>query len=137
MGRVIHTSSTGKTRNQLRRTIAELLRRLSTKQQVDDEVKDMVAAIIICLQEIDAGIDSSAKAWEKRDYWIKADNFRMEWQWVNTLADELTEMAKNDDWEQMPQMMAKLFPRFSDVNVAKFTRKADAWQGAYDALMSE
>ncbi|MEL7236893.1 MAG: hypothetical protein AAGK74_20485, partial [Chloroflexota bacterium] len=125
MGRVIHTASTGKTRNQLRRTIAELLRHLSTKQGVDDEAKDMVAAIVFCLREIAAGIDSSAAAWEKRDYWIKADNFRMEWAWVGNTADNLTAMVHSGEWEEMPQMMIQLFPRFADINIAKFTRKAD------------
>lgn len=137
MARVIHTQSTGKTRNQLRRTIAELLRRLSQKQGVDDEVKDMVAAIVFCLREIDAGIDSSAAAWEKRDYWVKADNLRMEWLWVSQLADDLTEMIHNEAWDDMPQYMVKLMPRFADVNVAKFTRKPDVWQHAYDEIMKE
>ncbi len=36
MGRVINTDSTGKQRNQQMRTAAEILRRLSQKQALDD-----------------------------------------------------------------------------------------------------
>lgn len=137
MGRVIQTASTGKTRNQLRRTIAELLRRLSQKQGIDDDAKDMVAAIVYCLRGIDAGIESSAAAWEKRDYWLKADSFRMEWQWVSDTADQLTDMMQADDWDSLPQIMVTLIPRFADIKVAKFTRKPDTWEGAHSELMAE
>lgn len=137
MGRVIHTASTGKTRNQLRRTIAELLRRLSQKQGIDDDVKDMASAIVFCLREIDAGIDSSATAWEKRDYWIKADNLRMEWMWVDQVADEITTIVHNEQWDDLPQVMIQLMPRFADINIAKLTRKPDTWHGAYHQLLSE
>ncbi len=137
MGRVIHTASTGKTRAQLRRTIAELLRRLSSKSEVDDETKDMVAAIVFCLREIDEGIQSSAAAWEKRDYWVKADNFRMEWRWVGQEANSLASIIHDDDWDELPQTMIRLLPRFADIKIAKFTRKPDTWQNAYDELQKE
>lgn len=137
MGRVIHTASTGKTRNQLRRTIAELLRRLSQKQEIDDDVKDMTATIVYCLREIDAGVQSSAEAWEKRDYWVKADQFRMEWHWVNEIADDLVEMMQNNAWDQLPQRIAPLIPRFADIKVAKFTRKPDVWRNAHAELMAD
>ena len=81
MSRVINTDSTGKKRNQNMRTGAELLRHLSQKNTIDDEAKDMLALLIYCLREIDEGIDSSAQAWEKRDYWMKAEEFRQRWRW--------------------------------------------------------
>ena len=68
MGRVVNTESNGKQRNQLRRTIAEMLRHLSQKSTIDDEAKDMLATIVLCLRQINDGIDESTVAWEKRDY---------------------------------------------------------------------
>lgn len=132
MGRIVHTESKGKTRNNLRRTIAEIVRRLSQKSEIDDETKDMLAFIIYCLNEIDAGIQSSAEAWEKRDYWMKAEGLRREWGWVTQIADDLSEMLKQEQWDHLPQMMAALIPRFADVNIAKLTRNPNLWQGAYD-----
>lgn len=137
MGRVINTDSTGKNRNQQMRTGAELLRRLSQKSDIDDEVKDMVAALIYTLREVADGIDSSAAAWEKRDYWMKADELRMRWDWTAGIADQLAALVYEDRWGDLPQMMVKLFPRFNDIKVTKMTRKEDAWMGAYARLMRE
>jgi hypothetical protein len=73
MGRVVNTNNPGKIRSQLMRTSAELLRHLSQKTEVDDEVRDMVAQLVFCLRGIEEGIESSAEAWERRDYWLKAE----------------------------------------------------------------
>ncbi len=82
MGRVINTDSTGKRRNQHMRTAAEILRRLSQKNGIDAEVKDMVATLVFCFREIDEGIEQSTIAWEKRDYWMKAEDFRRRWRGI-------------------------------------------------------
>ncbi len=137
MGRIVNTASTGKRRNQLRRTIAELLRRLSQKGEIDDDAKDMVAMIVYSLNEIDAGIQSSAEAWEKRDYWIKAEGFRREWMWVNDIADELADIVEQGGWDNLPTTMVKLIPRFADINVAKYTRSPDEWKGKHADLIHE
>lgn len=137
MGRVINTDSTGKNRSQQMRTGAELLRRLSQKPDIDDEAKDMLAALVFALREIDAGIDSSAAAWEKRDYWMKADELRVRWEWTGRMADQLAAMVFEDRWDDLPPMMVKLFPYFNDIKITKMTRKEDAWQGAYAQLLRE
>lgn len=137
MGRVINTDSTGKQRNQLMRTAAEILRRLSQKPNLDADAKDMVALLIYCLREIDEGIDSSAAAWEKRDYWMKAEEFRQKWSWAGQMADSLQAMVFRDDWQQMPQFMIKLLPYFQDIKITKFTRSEALWNGAYNRLMQE
>ncbi len=134
---VINTDSTGKQRNQSLRTGAELLRHLSQKAQIDDDVKDMLAALIYALREIDEGIDSSATAWEKRDYWMKADELRVRWEWTARLADQLTALVYAERWGDLPAMMVKLFPYFADIKITKMTRKEDTWRGAYGQLMKE
>lgn len=137
MGRVINTDSTGKQRNQAMRTGAELLRRLSQKADLDDEAKDMVAALVYALRDIDAGIDSSAAAWEKRDYWMKADELRVRWEWTGHMADQLAALVHEENWGDLPTMMVKLFPYFNDIKITKMTRKEDAWAGAYARLLRE
>jgi hypothetical protein len=137
MGRVINTDSTGKRRNQNMRTAAEILRRLSQKTAVDEDVKDMVAMLIYCFREIDEGIDRSAAAWEKRDYWMKADEFRLRWGWAGGAADELQTIIYNNDWQRLPEIIVKLFPRFSDITITKFTRKESVWKGRYKHLLNE
>ena len=134
---IINTDSTGKQRNQAMRTGAELLRHLSQKAQIDDEVKDMLAALIYALREIDEGIDSSASAWEKRDYWMKADELRVRWEWTARLADQMTALVYEERWGDLPAMMVKLFPYFAEIKITKMTRKEDEWRGAYGQLMKE
>lgn len=137
MSRVINTDSTGKKRNQNMRTGAELLRHLSQKNTLDAESRDMVAHLVYCLREIDEGIDSSAQAWEKRDYWMKAEEFRQRWRWTGDLADELQAMVFDEAWQRMPEMMVRLLPYFSDIKINKFMRKDTLWKGSYDRLMRE
>jgi hypothetical protein len=137
MGRVINTDSPGKRRNQMMRTAAELLRHLSQKNDIDDDARDMLALLVSCLREISDGIDESTVAWEKRDYWIKAEEFRRRWSWTGTMADDLEDIIMREDWGQLPSLMVKLFPYFADIKVTKFTRKPSLWKGSYQRLVEE
>jgi hypothetical protein len=137
MSRVINTDSTGKQRNQHMRTSAELLRRLSQKETVDEETCDIIALLVYCLRDINTGIDQSAAAWEKRDYWMKAEGFRERWRWVGDMAAKLEAMVFDDDWDRLPEMMVSLFPYFSDIKINKFMRKPSMWDGCYKRLLRE
>ncbi|MDZ4769409.1 MAG: hypothetical protein SGJ24_09790 [Chloroflexota bacterium] len=134
---VINTDSTGKQRNALLRTIAELLRRLGQKPDIDDDAKDMIAHLALCLRDIDIGIDSSATAWEKRDYWMKADELRMRYVWTGALAAQIQQIALEERWDDLPAVMIKLMPHVSDIDVAKLTRKESVWRGSYSRLVQD
>ncbi len=137
MSRVITTQGPGKVRNYHRRTIAESLRRLSQKPKLDDEAKDLAALIVFSLQGIADTVDQTVEAWEKRDYWIKAERFREKWRWVEPAADELSVAIYEGRWDQLPVVLAQLMPRFADVKVKQMTRKPVLWQGAYERFMRE
>jgi hypothetical protein len=138
MGRVINTNAPGKRRNQLMRLIAEIIRRLGQRQgDIDDEVRDMVATIILSLREIDDGIIESIQAWEKRGYWQKADKFQQEWLWTGNNAARLEKMLREQNWDALPENMMKLFPHFADIEVTKMTRPSSDWDGAYKKLMEK
>lgn len=137
MTRVININSTGKQRSQLMRTCAELIRRLSQKQAVDDEAIDMAATLVFCLRGIADGIESSAQAWEKRDYWIKAERFRVKWMWPTKSAANLEDMIYNQAWDSMPGFFAGLIAEFSAIKIVKLTRKPEIWNGAYQRLQDE
>jgi hypothetical protein len=138
MGRVINTNAPGKRRNHLMRTIAELIRRLGQRQgDIDTEVRDMVATIILSLREIDDGIVESIEAWEKRGYWQKADKFQQEWLWTGNMAAKLDKMLRAENWDVLPEVMMQLFPHFSDIEVSKMMRQPADWEGNYDKLMEQ
>jgi hypothetical protein len=137
MSRVINPDSAGKQRSALMRTGAEILRRLSQKGAIDDDVHDMVAHLVFVFHEIDEGIDVSATAWEKRDYWMKADDLRQRWAWSGRMADELQALVFAERWDDLPAMIVKLFPYFNDVKVTKMMRKETLWRGSYTRLLRE
>lgn len=137
MSRVISTDSVGKERRQLRRTIAEALRRLAKKKSFDEESQDLAALIVFSLRRLDEGVDRTASAWEKRDYYLKADRFRIEWEWVNKTAYRLETALLLGRWEQVPEILAELFPKFTDVTIARFTRSPELWRGCYQRLSSD
>ncbi len=134
MARVINTNSPGKRRNAHMRSIAEILRRLSQRQAVDAETKDMVAMLALSLRAIDDTVEESVRAWEKRGYWKKADDFQQKWWWSSLMADAIEKLLRDDDWENLPETMARLFPHVADIQINRLTRDPNAWRGAYDKL---
>ena len=140
MGRVISTESPGKIRSQHRRTIAEALRRLSQKPQLDDEARDLAALIVFSLHGIADTVDQAIEAWEKRDYYLKAERFREQWRWLEPMTDELSAIVGAPDegkWDDLPVVLARLMPYFADVKVKQMTRKPSLWEGAYARFREE
>ena len=123
-------------RNRLRRAIAEILRRLGAKSSIDAETKDMVAFVVVALRAMNESIEQSCAAWEKRDYYLKADQFRREWTWLLPTADRLEDLIVTEEWSLLPTEMAGLAARFSDVKVSQMTKPASLWQGVYQKLLS-
>lgn len=137
MSRVVNPNAPGKIRSRQRRTIAELLYRLGRKQQIDEEAKDMAAAIIFALRRIQESVMQTVLAWEKRDYWQKADRFMRDWDWAEKRATELETLLLREDWEQLPLALAQLMPYFVDIETKKMTRDPSHWRGAYRLLRAE
>ena len=123
-------------RNAIRRAIAEILRHLSTKPAIDADAQDMLAFIVFGLRSMDQSIDQSATAWEKRDYYLKADQLRREWLWLPDTAQRLEDVLRSDDYRTAPIELAGLVARFSDVKVTTFTKSPTLWQGAYKKLLA-
>lgn len=136
MGQIIYTEGPGKERHHYRRSIAEMLRRLSQKGRIDDEAKDQAALIVLCLQGIADTVDQTVRAWENRDYWMKAERFQREWEWVDPTADRLSAAICAGDWHELSVLLAGLAPHFSDIAVRRMTRGETVWNGAYEKLLT-
>jgi len=137
MSRVINTDSPGKIRSQLRRTIAEILRHLMFKREIDEEARDMAAALVFSLRGIAETVEQTVEAWENRDYFMKADRFRLEWEWVSPAAKRLKEVVVNNRWEELPRELAALVPYFGDIRIAKMTRPPETWKASYRLLIEQ
>jgi hypothetical protein len=137
MSRIIATDGPGKVRNQHRRTVAEAVRRLSQKTSLDQEAKDLAAIIVYSLLEIANTVDRTIEAWEKRDYYMKAERFREQWRWLEPATDDLSAAIYEGRWQELPGVLARLAPHFADIRVKKLTRNPRLWSGAYERFIAD
>lgn len=134
MSRVINPDSVGKERTRLSKSIVLCIRELAKQANVSEETKDQAAFISLALESISDGIDASVVAWEKRDYWVKADKFRMEWMWAGQTAAKLKEAVLGDDWSTIAMLLPQIASKFSKVVVSDNHRLGKPWTGAYKLL---
>jgi len=131
LGRVINPESAGKTRNQLTRAIVLSIRELLKQPEPNAEAHDLAAFMVLALEEIAAGIDVSVQAWEKRDYWVKADRFRMEWEWAGALAHSMRTGLQAEDWAMIAVTTAKIAQKLNKITIPERNRIGQPWTGAY------
>ena len=134
MSRVINPDSTGKQRTQLSKAIVLAVRELARQKDVTDQTRDLAAFIAIALQIIADGIDVSVTAWEKRDYWIKADKFRMEWAWAGQIAEKMRTSVLSEDWAAVAVLSAQIAQKLSKVQVSENHRLGKPWVGSFKQL---
>ena len=134
MTRIIATESVGQQRHALRRTIAEALRRLAHKQTFDQESLDLASLIVFSLRRLEEGVEQTATAWESRDYYLKADRFRREWEWLDGTSYALESALLLGNHDRLPEILATLFPRFADITIGRYTRSSQLWEGCYRRL---
>ena len=131
MSRLINPDAAGKDRPRLSKAIVLSIRELAKQQTITNEAKDLAAFIALALQTISEGIDASVVAWEKRDYWVKADRFRMEWMWTGQYAEKMKNAVRNDDWATIAMLMPQIAQKFSKIVVSENHRLGKPWVGAY------
>jgi len=134
VSRVINPDSVGKERTRLIKSIVLCIRELAKQTKVTPETKDQASFITLALQSISDGVDVSVAAWEKRDYWVKADKFRMEWLWTGNMAEKMKTAVLSDDWAVIASLMPQIASRFNKVEVSNNHRLGKPWENAYALL---
>ena len=137
MGRVINPDSSGKERTKLTKSIVKAIRQLMTQTQPDQNTRDLAAYIVLGLEDIYKSIDVSVLAWEKRGYWVKADRFRIDWEWTLQFSKQMREALLKEDWAQVALMAAKTAQRFNNVKIPVNNRIGEPWVGAYKHLQEK
>ena len=130
MTRIIKTTTPGKERSQLSKAIVITIREFMRQKEPNQETRDMVAFIILALQEITDGIDKSVAAWEKRGYWVKADKYRLEWQWSGQIAVNLQKAFISEDWGEIANHLIEVMKNLDSVKVSDRHRMGKPWIGA-------
>jgi len=137
LGRVINPDRSGKERTKLTKSIVKAIRQLMVQSQPDENTRDLTAYIVVGLEDIYKSIDVSVLAWEKRGYWVKADRFRIDWEWTLQFSKLMREALVNEDWAQVAMMAAKTAQKFNNVKIAVNNRIGEPWVGAYKNLLKK
>ena len=132
MTRIINLDGVGKQRKRLTREVVLAVRELMRQEEVNDETRDLAAFIALNLEAIYETIDRTVTPWEKRDYWVKADRFRLEWAWSGALAEEMREAIRHEDWQTVAITSAKAGQKLNKVEVTKRHRMGEPWHGAWE-----
>jgi hypothetical protein len=130
VSRIIATSTPGKERAQLSKAIVVTIREFMRQNEPGKNTWDMIAFIILALKDIAEGIDKSVAAWEKRGYWVKADKYRMEWQWTGMTAKKLENLFQNEDWGSIASILVEIMKKFKNIKVSDRHRMGKPWIGA-------
>ena len=130
MTQIINKSTPGKERERLSKSIIVTIRDFMRQQEPNEATNDMVAFVILALREISSGIEQSVLAWEKHGYWVKADKYRLEWQWAGEMSTKLQSEFKDKDFETIAGDLMAVMAKFSDIKVSDRHRMGKPWQNA-------
>ena len=117
MSRVINSESAGKDRTRLTKTVVIAIRELLRQKEPGDLSRDLIACILMSLDGIYDTVDASVEAWEKRGYWLKADRFRMDWQWTKLLADQMRPLVMAEKYGELIPLMVQVLQALDNVKV--------------------
>ncbi len=134
MSRVYNPESVGKDRTRLSKSIILALRELMKQTEPNLVTKDLAAFVVLALSEIYENIDTSVEAWEKRGYWVKADKFRLEWEWAGSCAKILKTALLAEDWATVAVTSAKIAQKLNKVTIAEHHRLGTPWVGSWKTL---
>ena len=134
MSRIINLEGAGKQRQKLTREVVVAIRKLMGQTEINDETRDLAAFIAANLDAIDETIELTVTPWEKRDYWVKADKFRMEWSWCTKFAGEMRDALIQEDWQGVAQVSVKIADKLGNVKIPKRHKLGEPWHGSWREL---
>jgi hypothetical protein len=134
LSRITNAESGRKDRDRLSKSIVKALRLLMTKSQPDRESYDLAAYIALALQAINDTIDTSVQAWEKRGYWVKADRYRLEWEWCGEYAARLRKALRDDSWQEIAMISVQTGQKLGKIQLSPRNRLGTPWEGAWEIL---
>ncbi|MBR6090013.1 MAG: hypothetical protein IKP86_08780 [Anaerolineaceae bacterium] len=134
MSRIVNSESAGKDRARLTKTVVIAIRELLRMKEPGDLSRDLIACILLSLDGIYDTVDASVEAWEKRGYWLKADRFRMDWQWTKIIADQMRPLVFSENYAELIPLMVQTLQALDSVKVSENHRLGTPWTGAWAEL---
>jgi hypothetical protein len=134
LSRVINPDGAGKERTRLCKSVVLALRELMRQTDANQASKDLAAYISLALLEIFATVESSVGAWEKKGYWVKADRFRLEWDWSERLGQKMGLALNGEDWATVALASAQVGQKLVKVDVPVRHHLGTPWVGAWEKM---
>jgi hypothetical protein len=134
LSKVINLESSGKDRTRVIKAILFAIRELMSQSEPSDETRDIVAFISMSQYAVYRTIEPSLAAWEKRGYWVKADKFRLEWEWTEKSSKELKTALVANDWGRIAMLIAQIGQKFAHVKIPIKNTLGTPWVGAWQVL---
>ena len=131
MSRIIQTDSPAQNRKRLLKTLASAHRYFKQEKTTEVQQKDLCAFALLTLKALCESIDRTASAWEKRDYWLKADRLRSEWKWALKAYDEIQAALNKDNVTNALQCFDALSGHFDSIVMPGKSSDRNLWQGAW------
>ena len=94
--------------------------------------KDICAFALFALKALAASIDQTAKAWENRDYWIKADRLRSDWEWTTRAYNELLSALQTNNISSALNLLEGISIHFESVTLPRNVSSRNLWKGAWE-----
>jgi hypothetical protein len=134
LSRIISTEGGTKERTRLSKAVVKAIRILAQQEKPEDESRDLAAFIAIACEEMYKSVEVSVLAWEKKDYWVKADRFRMEWEWCNRASTAMSKAVLTDDWGTVASTSGLIAQKLMKIQLAPGARVGTPWVGAFKQL---
>ncbi len=97
------------------------------------EQHDVLAFAALALEKLQQSVEATAGAWERRGYWVKADRFRMEWDWLGPAHQELDDCLARRDWSGAWTAAGKFTGNLGGLEPKRGKAPERPWAGAWDA----
>lgn len=137
MSRIIQKENNLDSRKKYLQFILLTIHGLNEKTELDLEAKEMTAFMILLLKEIQKNIEKTTQAWEKRDYWLKADQFKREWQWCPDHINLLSKALEENNWNLIKNSLALLIEKCHKIYISRKILHTSPWKGAYARIKKE
>ncbi|MEW6567003.1 MAG: hypothetical protein AB1449_02320 [Chloroflexota bacterium] len=132
MSRLIRPQPAFREREQLLQAVAGALRAGACRSLPEDESRDVLAFTALALEALQGSVEATAAAWEKREYWLKADRFRAQWAWLGDCHHDLAGCLARRDWSGAAEVAARLVTHLAGVRGTRRPSRAQPWLGAWE-----
>lgn len=131
MAPVINRNNYANQRDSYLRFVSTALLALKNVQNGDDAYKDICVFIYLTLLEIQKSIQKTIQPWEKRGYYVKADQFCAEWQWLEPVLASIGNKIKQQDWKSLANDLKTVKEICMGISPYQRMQVQDPWRGAW------